>query len=141
MRTFGKSLLLLGFLGYLALLAATVHYKSPPRFDWRSPFVHFAAPAVESAAKETTSASKKEFERLEVTRADEFMLAAPDEKFGQATETITYYPPLPVVSGPPVYTTTWYPTTVVPDYTISGPTYILPPPVIVRRPFFQAFLP
>lgn len=146
MGTFGKSLVLIGFFGYLALLAAAVHYQSLPTFDLRSPYVHFAKEPMEIVAMDEPGPIEvREFERIEVAipdelRSREFLSAATEEKFGQTTETITYYPPLPIVSAPPVYTT-WYPTTVVPDYTVSSPTYILPPPVIIRRPFFQAFIP
>lgn len=146
----GKLFLVLIFFGYLALLGSAAYFHKTPVFSTRSPFVVFCPaerPQLETLCAESEPSpivSADAIETVRVAIPEQFRTAESEEKFGQASETITtYYPPAvsPIVTAPPPI---WYSTPVYgPSYIVGSPppVFVLPPPVIVRRPFFQALFP
>ena len=145
MKSLGTWLLLFLFIGYVALIYACCYGGKEVRTTERFPFVTLVP------ARGQESSDQNAFKTT-------FAEAPMAEKFGQASETITTYgPPIwsapvwsaPVVTSGPFYgSTVWYPPAVTyppivnpSEVIVERPTYVLPPPVIVRRPFFSALMP
>lgn len=148
-RRFGQWTILILFFGSLALMIGSFRYRQAPSFSLKAPFVRFVAAATDSVDEEEKptkgeSAGSPELstEEAEILLLENYEKAFASEKYAQPLETVTttYYPPVwgPTVVGPPVY----YPVVTDPTtYVVGNPTYVLPPPIIVRRPFFQSIFP